>query len=127
MKSFLFILLLTFFDADFIQTRTSQMLSAPEVTKGHVRFEEPEQLTWTYEGQSAAALPPRMLDYIRQFIVAEDNPTDGWHDLSPLPKQVSRMFSKISIRYEGGIAREVLLTEPSGDTTSIRFINPKVK
>jgi len=127
MKSFLLIFLLTLFDADFVQTRFSAMLAAPEKATGHMRYESPDQLEWTYEGRSAAALPPRMLDYIRQFIAAEDNPADGWRTVAPLPRQLGRLFSEIRIRYEGGVAREVVLVEQSGDRTEIRFSNIRSK
>lgn len=127
MKTLIIILFVSLFDADFVQTRTSDLLVEPQVMTGHIRFEAPQNIQWQYEGKTEARLPAQMLNYIRDLIVSEQVAEDGWQTVSPLPKQLRKMFSEIRILFENKVAKQVVLTEPTGDKTEIVFRNAKVE
>ncbi|MBR1808107.1 MAG: outer membrane lipoprotein carrier protein LolA [Paludibacteraceae bacterium] len=127
MKTLFVILFIGLFDADFVQTRTSDLLVEPQVMTGHIRFEAPENISWQYDGKAEAKLPEPMLNYIRSLIVSEQEHADGWQTISPLPKQLRKMFSEVKILFKDNVAVEVVLTEPTGDKTQINFKNAKVK
>ncbi len=127
MKTMLIILFVSLFDADFVQTRTSDLLVEPQVVTGHMRFEAPEKIVWQYDGRAEARLPEQMLTHIRSLIVSEQYKEDGWQTINQLPKQMRKMFSEIKILIKNKVATEVILTEPTGDTTRIEFRNEKVE
>lgn len=123
----LILLSILLFNADFRQTRTSAMLEKPEVLTGHMHYVAPDEITWRYDGAEATPLPAPILGYIRTMVTTENAVTDGWIEVTPLPKQVKRFFSSIRIFLKDGVAHEVILTEPNGDQTKIEFINPQYK
>lgn len=126
MKLLIFLTILLF-DADFRQTRTAAMLEQPQVVTGHMHYAAPEEITWQYDGAETTPLPAPILNYIRSMVAAESAVSDGWVEVTPLPKQVKKLFVSISILMKNGVAHEVVLTEPNGDQTKIEFINPQYK
>ena len=127
MKALFIILFIALFDADFVQTRTSDLLVEPQVMTGHIRFENPDKISWQYDNLAETKLPEPMLNYIRTLIASEQNHEDGWQSINPLPKQLRKMFSEVRIHFKNNVATEVLLTEPTGDQTRIQFKNVKVE
>lgn len=121
----LILLTILLFDADFRQTRTSAMLESPLVATGHMHYAAPDDIVWRYDGSETTSLPPQILSYIRSMVAEERAEADGWVEVTPLPKQVKRLFSSIRILMKNGAAHEVILTEPNGDQTKIEFINPQ--
>lgn len=121
------IILLTIllFDSDFRQTRTAAMLESPQVVTGHMHYAVPDEIEWRYDGADTTPLPPQILNYIRSMVAAESTVADGWIEVSPLPKQVKKLFTSITILMKKGVAHEVVLTEPNGDQTKIEFTNPQ--
>lgn len=121
----LILLTILLFDADFRQTRTSVLLEKPQVVTGHMHYAAPDNIEWRYDGAESASLPPQILNYIRTMVATESTASDGWVEVAPLPKQVKKMFASIRILMKGGVAHEVVLTEPNGDQTKIEFLNPQ--
>lgn len=121
----LLLLTILLFDADFRQTKTSSMLAEPQILTGHMHYVAPDEITWQYDGAEQSSLPPQLIDYIRAMVTSESAVMDGWVDVSPLPKQVKRVFSSVKMLMKNGVAHEVILTEPNGDQTKIEFITPQ--
>lgn len=119
--------------ARFKQVRTSSMLKEPEVRMGSFEFAAPDQIKWVYDGLENLQLPEQMLGLIRQAVSGNMDDIDNmfqteWKDkeltMTPKKKQMKRFFASIRIKFSSdGVARQVILTEPSGDITSIEFIN----
>lgn len=121
----LILLTILLFDSDFRQTRTAAMLETPQVATGHMHYAAPDEIAWQYDGADTTPLPAQILSYIRTMVATESEATEGWVDVTPLPKQVKRLFASIRILMRDGVAHEVVLTEPNGDQTVIEFINPQ--
>lgn len=123
-------------DADFLQTRTSVALNEPICQKGHFQFIAPDSIEWRYSNVSAQ-LPEQMLGMIKQAVSGQTQQLEqmfsmAWDKnkltLTPKKKQMQRLFSKIVIDFTSkGVAQQVLLLEPIGDTTKIEFLNMKYK
>ncbi|MCQ2335177.1 MAG: outer membrane lipoprotein carrier protein LolA [Paludibacteraceae bacterium] len=119
----------------FRQTRTSAMLQEPEIRMGSFEFSAPDEIRWIYDGLENLRLPDQMLALIKQAVSgrmegAEELFQMEWNEqeltMVPRKKQMKRFFSSIRIVFAAdGVARQVLLTEPTGDTTTIEFINIK--
>jgi len=120
--------------ADFLQTRVSIALNEPVCQKGHFQFIAPDSIEWRYNNLSAQ-LPEQMLSMIKQTVSGQTQQLEqiflvSWDrnklTLRPKKKQMQRFFSEIMIDFSPeGVAKQVLLTEPTGDTTTIEFMNMK--
>jgi len=123
-------------DADFVQTRVSMALNEPVSQKGHFQFVAPDSIDWRYSNISAQ-LPEQMLSMIKQAVSGQTEQLEqlflmSWDNnkltLSPKKKQMQRFFSKIIIDFTSkGVAQQVLLVEPTGDTTKIEFLNMRYR
>ncbi len=102
---------------------------------GSFEFSAPDEIRWIYDGLENLRLPDQMLALIKQAVSgrmegAEELFQMEWNEqeltMVPRKKQMKRFFSSIRIVFAAdGVARQVLLTEPTGDTTTIEFINIK--
>lgn len=118
-------------EADFVQTRQSVALMAPQVVSGTFRYLAPDSIDWQYQDNHDATLPQPILQMIQKTISGEVNDIEKdfetrWQanclTLVPRKKQIQRFFSSISLWFNAqGVANKVLLTEPNGDTTEIQF------
>lgn len=117
----------------FKQVRTSAMLQEPEIRMGSFEYVAPDSIQWVYDGIENLRLPEQMLELIRQAVSGNTDRLNDmflteWEDatltLIPQKKQMKRFFSSIQIIFSpDGVAHHVILTEPTGDITSIEFIN----
>lgn len=121
----LFILLIIFFDADFTQSHSSQLLDKPVVRTGHITYNAPDAVDWVYNDGNKATLPPQVLKAMRQLITDSSDLADGWHTVESLPKQINKFFSEIKILMKNNVAQQVNLKEKGGDVTIIEFSNIK--
>lgn len=122
-------------ESTFRQVRTSALLDRPEQRTGHFRYTAPDMIEWKYDGLENLQFPEQMLGFIRQAVSGDMDAAAAifdiqWSDMTatmlPKKKQMRRFFEKIEIVFvKEGVARRVILTEPSGDTTEIEFINLK--
>lgn len=117
----------------FRQVRSSALLQEPEVRMGSFEFAAPDAIRWVYDGLENLQMPDQMLAMIRQSVSGNMQDLDAlfaveWSQqqltMIPRRKQMKRFFTSIRIVFAAdGVAREVVLTEPTGDTTTIEFIN----
>lgn len=118
-------------DARFVQVRSSAMLLEPQELSGRLHFIAPKTVEWTYTDGASLSLPPQMLDFIAQAVSGElasgsELFSASWEGsvltLVPLKKSLKKIFSSISLRFRSdGVAQQVLLLEPTGDSTEILF------
>ena len=118
-------------DGRFRQVRESSMLSQPQVLTGHFTFDAPNKVVWLYDSGSQASLPEPFLRFISGAVngtYLQENEdfgvtqTDNQLVLTPKKKRLQKLFSKIEITLNAsGIAEQVILTEPTGDKTTISF------
>ena len=107
------------------------MLAEPQVMTGRFIYDAPNQVTWTYDDGQQATLPEPILRFIgravngRYLTENEDfavTQTDKVLTLVPNKKRLQKLFSKITITLDNrGIAEQVVMTEPTGDKTTITF------
>lgn len=122
-------------EADFKQTRISEMLTKPQVLTGKFAYSAPSTISWQYAGGQDMQLPEAMLGFISKAVSGEfaeenDSFTAEWDGsnllLTPKKKQIRRFFSSILLTFnQKGVAQRVVLTEPTGDRTEIEFNNMK--
>lgn len=117
----------------FRQVRTSAMWQEPETRMGTFEYAAPDQIRWTYDGLENLQLPEQMRTLIRQAVSGRIEGINElfhteWQEMTltmtPRKKPMRRLFSSIQIVFSpNGVARQVILTEPSGDVTAIEFVN----
>ena len=120
-------------DARFRQVRESSMFIEPQVLTGSFAFTAPDQVQWQYDSGRQATLPEPMLRFISKavdgsyvqenedFVVEQ---TANTLSLTPKKSRLKKLFSHILIRFgQNGLAEQVIMTEPAGDTTTITFTN----
>lgn len=149
MHHFLSILLLvwpslTSLEADFSQTKTSSMFVTPQQAQGHLSFRSPSYLSWAYTSPekqvwtlddnkgSGSPLARQLMQLILQTITGsylqpnadfDVSLSDSTANLTPKKRDLKRLFSSITIYFDSAsqIAKQVLIIEPNGDQTDIRF------
>jgi len=120
-------------EAQFRQVRESRMFNEPQVLTGRFEYDVPDQVTWKYDSGVQAQLPEPMLRFIAKavdgsylqqsddFIVEQ---SQNEVTLTPKKPRLKKLFSQIVIRFAGdGLAEQVVMTEATGDTTTIFFLN----
>lgn len=122
-------------EADFKQTRTSELLAKPQVLSGKFSYAAPSTVSWQYTDGPDMQLPDAMLGFISKAVSGEfaeenDSFSAEWNGnsllLTPKKKQIRRFFSAILLTFDSkGVAQKVVLTEPTGDRTEIEFKNMK--
>lgn len=117
--------------ADFVQTKTSAMLTEPQVSTGHMTYRapdymqwayiSPQQLVWEIDGEQSN-VNPQIQKLLRMIMssVAGNSADDP-----KLQKESKRLFREVNITMDasGQVARHVELIEKNGDTTTIEFTN----
>ena len=118
-------------EADFVQTKSSALMSEPQVATGHMSYRAPDYMLWAYEtpeamrweidGQKSNVNPQvqKLLRMIMRSIAGEatDDPA--------LQKESKKLFRDIRITMDerNEVARRVEMTEKNGDMTIIEFTN----
>ena len=125
------VLAFTHLDAQFRQVRESSMLTEPQVLTGLFTYDVPDQVRWEYDSGIQAQLPEPMLRFISKAVDGSylDNNDDfsveqDGNQVTLIPKKnrLKRLFSTITIRFDiNGLAEQVVMTEPTGDVTTITF------
>lgn len=117
--------------ADFVQTKTSAMLTEPQVSTGHMTYRapdymqwayfSPQQLVWEIDGDKSNVNPQiqKLLRMIMSSVAG--NSTDN----PQMQRESKRLFREVNITMDesGQVARHVELIEKNGDTTTIEFTN----
>ena len=121
--------------ASFRQTKESLAFSQADVQYGDFKFVAPDSILWRYNSNNVVRMPSQMLALIKLTIEGDESALESvflssWQgktlSLIPRNKQMKRFFSSILIRFaNSGVAEQVVLTEPNGDTTKIDFLNMK--
>ena len=116
----LIIALILSLEADFVQTKSSAMMSAPQVSTGHMIYRAPDYLQWAYTSPQAFTWE-----------------IDG--ERSNVNPQVQKLLRMIMASIAGGnevnitmderneAAQRVEMIEKNGDTTVIEFTNTKIQ
>ena len=118
-------------EADFVQTKSSALMSEPQVATGHMSYHAPDYMLWAYEtpeamrweidGQKSNVNPQvqKLLRMIMRSIAGETT------DDPALQKESKKLFRDIRITMDerNEVARRVEMTEKNGDMTIIEFTN----
>ena len=118
-------------EADFVQTKSSALMSEPQVATGHMSYHAPDYMLWAYEtpeamrweidGQKSNVNPQvqKLLRMIMRSIAGETT------DDPALQKESKKLFRDIKITMDerNEVARRVEMTEKNGDMTIIEFTN----
>ena len=118
-------------EADFVQTKSSALMSEPQVATGHMSYrapdymlwayKSPEAMTWEVNGQQSNVNPQvqKLLRMIMRSIAGETT------DDPALQKESKKLFRDIRITMDehNEVARRVEMTEKNGDRTIIEFSN----
>lgn len=133
-------------NADFRQTKQSQILVEDQVSVGHLTYRSPDYLRWEYtapmqlvwelNGESTNVTPQvkRLLKLIMHTIACEELRStadfevlieNGVHHLIPKNRELKQFFSAIQLEIDTTtkVATKVVLTEKNGDITTIVFDN----
>ena len=115
----------------FRQVRESSMFAEPQRMSGLFTFDAPDKVVWLYDSGAQATLPEPILRFIGGAVNGSylgDNDdfaaqqTGNQLVLTPKKKRMQKVFSKIVITLnDKGIAEQVVMTEPTGDRTTIQF------
>lgn len=120
--------------ADFLQTRHSSLLAEDMVSKGKMELEAPETIVWEYSspaakrseinlsGNARYAALSRKGDFSRSVLTGEK---EWMICLEPLKRDLRHLFARIEVRMDkvSGEYTAVVLTEVSGDSTTLEFSN----
>lgn len=122
-------------EADFVQTKSSAMMSEPQVSTGHMVYRAPDYMQWAYLTPQALSweingaesnVNPQIQKLLRMIMAsvsgeAQDDPK--------LQKESKKLFREVTITMDerNEVAKRVELIEKNGDTTVIEFKNVKVK
>lgn len=122
--------------ADFVQTRHSSLLAEDMVSRGKMTLNAPETLVWEYSapsqkcsevklaGNARYAAMSRKGDFSRTVLAGSGE----WKIcLKPLKRDLKQLFAGIEVWMDAasGEYTKVVLTETSGDSTTIVFSNVK--
>ena len=118
-------------DADFVQTKTANMLVEPQVSAGHMVYHAPDYIRWAYTSPQAMVwevngeqsnVNPQVQRLLRMIMsaIAGNNIDD-----TKLQRESKRMFLAVNIVMDetSGVAQQVELIEKNGDITIIEFSN----
>lgn len=118
-------------EADFVQTKSSAMLTEPQVSAGHMSYRAPDYMQWAYTSPQQVVweidgeqsnVNPQIQRLLRMILssVAGNNTDDP-----QLQRESKRLFRSVDIQMDesGEVAKRVELVEKNGDTTVIEFSN----
>ena len=118
-------------EADFVQTKSSAMLTEPQVSTGHMAYRAPDYMQWAYtspqplvweiDGENTN-VNPQIQRLLRMILssVAGNNTDDP-----QLQRESKHLFRSVNIEMDEAseVAKRVELIEKNGDTTVIEFSN----
>ena len=122
-------------EADFVQTKSSALMSEPQISTGHMIYRAPDYMQWAYKTPQAmiweidgekSNVNPQVQKLLRMIMssIAGGNSED-----SQLLKESKRLFREVNITMDDSneVARRVEMIEKNGDTTVIEFEHVKKK
>ena len=122
-------------EADFVQTKSSAMMSEPQVSTGHMSYRAPDFMRWAYLTPEALSweingaesnVNPQIQKLLRMIMRSV---AGGTNDDPKLQKESKKLFREVNITMDESneVAQRVELIEKNGDSTVIVFKNVKVK
>lgn len=116
-------------EADFVQTKTSALMSEPQVSTGHLVYRAPEYMQWSYrtpqplvweiDGNKSNVNPQiqKLLRMIMSSISGQNQ------DNEKMQRESKRLFHMVNITMDerNEVAKRVEMIEKNGDTTIIEF------
>ena len=127
----LIIVVILSLEADFVQTKSSALMSEPQVATGHMSYRAPDYMLWAYETPEAmrweingskSNVNPQVQKILRMIMRSIAGETT---DDPALQKESKKLFRDIKITMDerNEVARRVEMTEKNGDMTIIEFTN----
>ena len=122
-------------EADFVQTKSSALMSEPQVSTGHMSYRAPDFMQWSYKTPQALTweidgdksnVNPQIQKLLRMIMASI---AGGINDDAKLQKESKRLFREVNITMDerNEVAKRVEMTEKNGDTTVIEFIHVQTK
>lgn len=122
-------------EADFVQTKSSALMSEPQVSTGHMSYRAPDYMQWAYktpdvlmweiDGEKSNVNPQvqKLLRMIMSSIAGGDT------DDAKLKKESKRLFREVNVTMDekNEVAKRVELIEKNGDSTIIEFSHIRAK
>ena len=116
-------------EADFVQTKTSAMLTEPQVSTGHMTYRAPDYMQWAYTSPQQLVweidgelsnVNPQIQKLLRMIM---SSVAGGSQDDPNLQREAKRLFRSVNVTMDesGEVAQRVELIEKNGDTTLIEF------
>lgn len=118
-------------EADFTQTKTSALMSEPQVSTGHLvyrapdymqwAYTSPQQITWEING-TKSNVNPQIQKLLRMIMasIAGNSQED-----EKMQRESKKLFKAVNITMDerNEVAKRVELIEKNGDVTLIEFKN----
>ena len=118
-------------EADFTQTKTSALMSEPQVSTGHLAYRAPDYMQWSYASPqqiiweingSKSNVNPQIQKLLRMIMasIAGNSQED-----ERMQRESKRLFKAVNITMDERqeVAKRVELIEKNGDVTIIEFKN----
>ena len=118
-------------EADFTQTKTSALMSEPQVSTGHLAYRAPDYMQWSYASPqqiiweingSKSSVNPQIQKLLRMIMasIAGNSQED-----ERMQRESKRLFKAVNITMDERqeVAKRVELIEKNGDVTLIEFKN----
>ncbi len=118
-------------EADFTQTKTSALMSEPQVSTGHLAYRAPDYMQWSYASPqqiiweingSKSNVNPQIQKLLRMIMasIAGNSQED-----ERMQRESKRLFKAVNITMDERqeVAKRVELIEKNGDVTLIEFKN----
>lgn len=118
-------------EADFTQTKTSALMSEPQVSTGHLVYRSPDYMQWAYTSPQTITweingtksnVNPQIQKLLRMIMasIAGNSQKD-----EKMQRESKRLFKTVNITMDerNEVAKRVELIEKNGDVTLIEFKN----
>ncbi|MBQ4394183.1 MAG: outer membrane lipoprotein carrier protein LolA [Paludibacteraceae bacterium] len=118
-------------EADFTQTKTSALMSEPQVSTGHLVYHAPDYMQWAYTSPQTITweingtksnVNPQIQKLLRMIMasIAGNSQED-----EKMQRESKRLFKAVNITMDerNEVAKRVELIEKNGDVTLIEFKN----
>lgn len=118
-------------EADFTQTKTSALMSEPQVSTGHLVYRSPDYMQWAYTSPQTITweingtksnVNPQIQKLLRMIMasIAGNSQED-----EKMQRESKRLFKAVNITMDerNEVAKRVELIEKNGDLTLIEFKN----
>lgn len=118
-------------EADFTQTKTSALMSEPQVSTGHLVYRSPDYMQWAYTSPQTITweingtksnVNPQIQKLLRMIMasIAGNSQED-----EKMQRESKRLFKAVNITMDerNEVAKRVELIEKNGDVTLIEFKN----